>query len=143
MVEKEALILNPEEAALMRKYEEMAERQIRHITEQAQIPKPKTCLTYLYSPTCPHCRKIEKSLYNFVEKHPETALFKIDASTESGTNLLETVLKGEREVPTIIINDRFVVTGDRNFLTRLTYSIKLAENLPQTREENTKWLLRK
>ncbi len=132
-----------ETEALMLDSEAMAERQIRHITEQAQIPKPKTCLIYFRSDTCPHCNALEPAFYNLVEKHPEIALFKVDAATESGTNLLETILKGEREVPTVVINDRFVVTGDRNFLARLTYAIKLAENLSQTREENTKWLLRK
>jgi len=123
--------------------QEMAKQQIQQIAEQTKIQKPKIQLIYFRTDQCPHCRRIEGIFYPYVDEHPEIALYKVDATTESGTNRLEAVLKGAREVPTVVVNDKFVVTGDRDFLARLTYAIKLAQNMPPTKEEKTRWLLRR
>jgi hypothetical protein len=42
----------------------------------------------------------------------------------------------------VVVNDKLVVTGDRNFLARLTYAVKLAET-PHSKEETIGWLLRR
>jgi len=91
-----------------------------------------------------NCKLVKPILEEYVRRHPEISLTELNVeSKETYTNLLEAILKGELEVPVAVINDRFIVKGDKDFLARLTYAIKLAENTPPTREEEAKWLLKK
>jgi len=115
--------------------------QQQRIWELAEIKPPKHTLLFLYSPTCPHCAVVAPQLESYVEKHPDVALIKIDATTEENTAFLEAILKGLREVPTVLVDNRFVIKGDVDFLARLTYALQLAENMPRTREEHHRWLL--
>lgn len=110
----------------------------------ARIPKPPAhILTVFYSKTCPHCNIVIPQIEDYVKKHPEIMVLKVNAATDEGTNRLEATLKGLREVPTVVIDDRFVVKGDASFLPRLTYALQAAKTLPPTQEETQKWLLRK
>ncbi|RLI47139.1 hypothetical protein DRO69_01480 [Candidatus Bathyarchaeota archaeon] len=122
------------------------EQQRKYLDRLAELRKlkPKVRITFLYSTRCPHCRLVKPILEKYVQRHPEISLTELNVeSKETYTNLLEATLKGELEVPVAVINDRFIVKGDKDFLARLTYAIKLAENTPPTREEEAKWLLKK
>lgn len=70
-------------------------------------------------------------------------LMKVDATMEENTNFLEATLKGDLGVPTAIIDNMYVVRGDANFMHRLTYTLQLAENMPATKEDEQRWLLKK
>lgn len=107
-------------------------------------PKPPAhILTVFYSETCPYCNIVIPQIEDYVKKHPEIMLLKVNAATDEGTNRLEATLKGFREVPTVLVDDRFVIKGDEAFLPRLTYALRTAKTLPPTQEETQKWLLRK
>lgn len=123
--------------------EKLGEKQVSHIQEIARIPKPEIQLIYFRSDKCPHCRFIEPFLYKFLEEHPEISLVKIDADASVvNTNILESVLKGDRKVPTVVVNNQIVVTGETDFILRLSYAINLAKSLPPSKEENVKWQLK-
>ena len=131
------------EDTLAKAAEKLGEKQWQLIEQQAQTPKPEIRLVYLRSSTCPHCAAIEKDFYRYVQEHPEINLTKIDADQSAeATNLLEAVLKGKREVPTVLVNDQFTVRGDADFLPRLTVAVNLAKQAGETKEERTKWLIR-
>lgn len=124
--------------------EKLGHRQSQLIERLATTPKPKVQLVYFRSDGCPHCRAIEPSLYRYVEENPEISLIVIDADQSvEATNMLEAILKGKREVPTVLVNDQFIVRGDVDFLPRLIIAINLANQVGVTREERTRWLIRR
>jgi glutaredoxin len=94
---------------------------------------------------CPHCRAIEESFYSYVQEHPEINLIKIDADQSAeATHMLEALLKGEPpQVPTVVVNDQFIVKGDLDFLPRLCIAINLAKQIGETKEAKTKWFFKR
>ena len=122
----------------------MSEKQLETMQRIAKIPKPDITLTYFRSDLCPHCKAVDPIIEKYAREHPEVALIKIDAdATEQATNMLEAVLKGKLEVPTVVVNNQIIVKGDANFLPRLTYAIALAKRTPPLKEETLKWHLRR
>jgi len=110
--------------------------QIQRIKTLTETPTPpKHLITYFYSENCPHCAKVTPQLENYIWKHPETMLIKIEATTREGTNQLEATLKGLREVPTAVVDDTFTIKGETNFLLRLTYALQLAETLQEKEQK--------
>lgn len=120
--------------------------QEQHLNRLAELKKikPKVSLLFIYSENCPHCARVKPILEAYVEQHPEISLTELKVeSKEIHTHLLEALLKGEREVPLTVVNGRFLIRGDKDFLARLTYTIKIAEKMPPTTEERVKWLFQK
>jgi|GEM_PF-2638499 len=132
------------EAETIELAEKLGKRQAQLIELLATTPKPEITLIYFRSDSCPYCRAIEPSFYRFVEEHPEINLIKIDADQSvEATYMLEALLKGEPpKVPTVLVNDQFIVKGGVDFLPRLTIAIHLAKQIGETREEKTKWLFK-
>jgi thiol-disulfide isomerase/thioredoxin len=124
--------------------EKLGQRQAQLIELLATTPKPEITLVYFRSDSCGHCRGIEKSFYSYVQEHPEINLIKIDANQSAeATHMLEALLKGQPpQVPTVLVNDQFIVKGDIDFLPRLIIAINLAKQIGETREEKTKWLFK-
>lgn len=122
--------------------DDMIENHPKLIWQLAQAKTPKHIIQFLYSPECPHCQAVMPLLEAYTEKHPDTILIKIDATTEEGTRFLEATVKGERlEVPLAIIDQKFTVKGETNFLERVSYAIHLSELTPKPKEELHKWML--
>jgi len=121
--------------------ERLGQRQAQLIELLATTPKPEITLIYFRSDRCPHCKSIEPSFYRFIQEHPEINLIKIDADQSAeATHMLEALLKGQPpQVPTVLVNDQFIVKGDIDFLPRLIIAINLAKQIGETREEKTKW----
>jgi len=92
-----------------------------------------------------NCKAIEPSFYSYIREHPEINLIKIDADQSAeATHMLEALLKGQPpQVPTVLVNDQFIVKGDVDFLPRLIIAINLAKQIGETREEKTKWHFKK
>ena len=124
--------------------EKLGQRQAQLIELLATTPKPEITLVYFRSDSCGHCKAIELSFYRFVQEHPEINLIKIDADQSAeATHMLEALLKGQPpQVPTVLVNDQFIVKGDVDFLPRLIIAINLAKQIGETREEKTKWLFK-
>ena len=120
---------------------EMVEEHLKLIQVLAKAKTPKHVIQFLYSTECPHCQAVMPLLEAYVGKHPETILMKIDATTEEGTRYLEAAGKGAREVPLAIIDDKFTVKGETNFIERVTYAIQLSENMPKPKEATQSWML--
>jgi thiol-disulfide isomerase/thioredoxin len=107
-----------------------------NILSLAKTPKPpEHVLKLFFSKQCPHCKVVIPQIENYVKQYRELLLMKIDATTQEGTNQLEVVLKGLREVPAVIVDDCFVVKGETNMLPRLILAIHLAGNLSNVEEE--------
>jgi glutaredoxin len=125
--------------------EKLGERQWKFIEQLATTPKPEITLIYFRSDSCEHCRSIEKSFYSYVREHPEINLIKIDADQSAeATHMLEALLKGEPpQVPTVLVNDQFIVKGDLDFLPRLCIAINLAKQIGETKEAKTKWFFKR
>jgi len=132
------------ESAMQEQAEKLGEKQWQLIELLATTPKPEIQLIYFRSDSCPHCQAIEKSFLRYVQEHPEINLVKIDADQSAeATHMLQAVLKGEPpQVPTVLVNNQFIVKGDVDFLPRLEIAINLARQIGETREEKTRWLFR-
>jgi len=124
--------------------EKLGQRQAQLTELLATTPKPEITLVYFRSTSCGHCKAVEKSFYSYVQEHPEINLIKIDADQSAeATHMLEALLKGQPpQVPTVLVNDQFIVKGDVDFLPRLIIAINLAKQIGETREEKTKWLFK-
>jgi thiol-disulfide isomerase/thioredoxin len=122
---------------------EAGARQQEHILELAKLQIPRHVILLFHSPDCKHCQQVIPQIEQYVSSHPKINFIKIDASTEENTDFLEATLKGKLSVPVAIIDDIYVIVGDINFLHRLFYTMQLAENMPESKESEQKWLLRK
>lgn len=118
--------------------ERAGDLQDESLTLQASLKNlhPETTVVLFVSRTCPHCQKIAPKLAEFERKHPEVFVETryVDESDVS-TNMLEAVEKGVREVPAALVNGRFLVRKDTNFLFRLTYAISLSKAMGPLEEE--------
>lgn len=83
-----------------------------------------------YSPNCPHCRQALPTIEKYADENPKVTLKLINVEEkEVNTHLLQSFLKGESEVPLVVVNGKFLIKGDRNVLSKLTYALNLAEAL--------------
>jgi len=118
--------------------ERAGDLQDESLTLQASLKNlhPETTIVLFVSSTCPHCQKILPKITEFQKKHPEVFIETryVDESDVS-TNMLEAVEKGVREVPAALVNGRFLVKKDTNFMFRLTYAISLSKTMPPLEEE--------
>lgn len=105
-------------------------------------PPPKHIIKVFFSKDCPHCKVVLPQIEEYVKRHPDVLLLKVDATPQEGTNELEAILKGVRDVPALLIDDTFTIKGEPNILQRLTFTIQLAENMYNVVEEK-KRLFRK
>jgi len=106
-------------------------------------PIPKHTIKMFYSEACSHCKKVLPLLREFERQHPEVSIVYIEATTEKETKHLAAILGGKQpEVPTAIIDGKYLVVGEVNFIERVSFALKLSEKTPPIQEEKTRWLLR-
>jgi len=106
-------------------------------------PMPKHTIKMFYSEACPHCKKVLPLLLEFEHQHPEVSVELIEATTEMETKHLAAILGGKKpEVPTALIDGKYLVIGEVNFIERISFALKLAEKTPPLQEEKSRWLLR-
>jgi thiol-disulfide isomerase/thioredoxin len=100
-------------------------------------PPPKHIIKLFFSKECPHCKIVIPQVEEYVKKHPDILLLKVDATTQEGTDQLEAMLKGMREVPALLIDDTISVKGEINLLPRLTLAVQLADSIYDIMEEKS------
>jgi len=106
-------------------------------------PMPKHTIKMFYSETCSHCARVLPLLQEFERQHPEVSVELIEATTERQTKHLAAILGGKKpEVPTAVIDGKYLVVGETNFIERISFALKLAEKTPPLQEEKSRWLLR-
>jgi len=106
-------------------------------------PMPKHTIKMFHSEKCPHCKKVLPLLREFERQHPEVSIDYIEATTERETKHLSAIFGGKTpEVPTAIIDGKYMVVGETNFIERVSFALKLSEKTPPIQEEKIKWLLR-
>ena len=126
----------PEEAILN------AGQQMADLIEtRAKIPTYRHTITCFYSPDCRHCKNVLAQLEQYAKAHPQILLIKIDATSQDMTNYLQAITKDNVAVPTVLVDDTFIIQAQTNFLTRLTYAMQLAESQYQTGEERQRLIL--
>jgi small redox-active disulfide protein 1 len=69
------------------------------------------------SPTCPACPKAKEVLRKIVEENKDIMVLEFNVNTDEG--LREALRYDVRAVPTIVINDRYVIVGIPNYKKRL------------------------
>ena len=57
------------------------------------------------------------------------------------TNYLQALTKDNMKVPTVLIDDTFMIQDESNFLPRLTYAMQMAEAQFETGDERQRRLL--
>ena len=65
------------------------------------------------SPTCPACPKAKEVLRKIVEENKDIMVLEFNVNTDEG--LREALRYDVRTVPTIVINDRYVIVGIPNY----------------------------
>lgn len=95
--------------------------------EIGNIPHYEHVLLMFYSPVCPHCKKVEPQIEEYLKKHPNILFLKIDATTTKGTKQLRSL--GLSEVPVVVVDNRYMIVGDVNFYERLDYAIKMSKTM--------------
>ena len=106
-------------------------------------PMPKHTIKMFHSEACPHCKKVLPLLREFERQHPEVSIDYVEATTERETKHLSAIFGGKTpEVPTAIIDGKYMVVGEVNFIERVSFALKLSEKTPPIREERIRWLLR-
>lgn len=119
-----------------------AEEQCRLTRLLSEAKRPRHVIRFLYSPTCPHCRRVMPLLEEYVSRRSDTALMKVDATTEEGTSLLYSILKTDLPVvPLAVVDDRFIVASETMFIERVSYAIQLSERMPEPAEARRRWML--
>ena len=100
--------------------------------------------TYLaFNAVVHNCKRVLPLLQEFEQQHPEVSVELIEATTERQTKHLAAILGGKKpEVPTAVIDGKYLVVGETNFIERISFALKLAEKTPPLQEEKSRWLLR-
>ncbi len=109
----------------------------------AMLPRHRHKIFLMYSPTCRHCHTVKTILEKYAAAAGGTILLLLqDVTPKEWTAYLVAVTKGSVEVPTVIVDDAFLIQGDRGFLEKLTTTIQLAESCPTPTWIEEKWQTR-
>jgi len=81
------------------------------------VPQHRHVVEVFYLPTCNHCKKVIPILREVASTRPDIRLIETSASTRDGGKRLKAL--GYREVPIVVIDDTYVIKGDRDFRPKL------------------------